>query len=263
MTPPETIVTRAALRSDLAALGVQPGDTLLVHTSLKKLGLVIGGVRTVVESLFDAVGESGTIMMPAYSGDLSDPAEWQFPPVPAESVDAIREAMPAYDPQLSPTRNLGVVPEYFRRFPGVLRSPHPQSSFAARGALAERLVGRHGLAFRFGPDSPLGALVTVGGKVLMLAAPWDTISFFYHSYYPRDGRQILRKRSPMIIDGKKDWVPYDDIPHTSAWFFQAADFLVAEGIARVGPTGAARSLIFSAAEALPVLRDLRRRYSAA
>ena len=53
---------------------------LCVHSALSALGHVIGGPRTVVEGLIDAVGADGTLMMPAYSGDLSDPAEWRHPP---------------------------------------------------------------------------------------------------------------------------------------------------------------------------------------
>jgi aminoglycoside 3-N-acetyltransferase len=249
------------LRRDLERLGVRRGDILCVHSSLKQLGLVIGGVRTVIESLLDAVGSEGTVMMPTYSGDLSDPTEWRFPPVPSELIPQILAETPPYDPALTPTRNMGAIPEYFRRYPGVMRSPHPQSSFAAVGARAKELVGTHPLSFRFGPESPLGHLREVNGKVLMLGAPWNTSSFLYLCHFPIGDRPRIQKRAPMTVDGATAWVTYEDITYENEWFVPAEKMLVERGIATVGRTGAADSLLYPAREAFPVCHEFFRQYS--
>ena len=249
----KNIVTRSGLRRDLEQLGVQRGDILCVHSSLKRLGLVIGGVRTVIEALLEAVGPEGTVMMPAYSGDLSDPAEWRFPPVSPEFIPQIRAETPPYDPALTPTRGMGAIPEYFRRYPGAVRSPHPQSSFAAIGARATDLVGKHPLPFRFGPESPLGRLKDLRGKVLMLGAPWDTSSFLYLCHFPIGDRPKIQKLAPMTIDGVTQWVKYDDISYENAWFIPAVTMLVDRGIASVGKTGTTESLLYRADEAFPPL----------
>ena len=124
------ITTGSDIEKVLSSLGVLPGDLICLHISLSSLGYVPGGARTIIESIIKVI-ENGTLMMPSYSGDLSDPSEWKHPSVPQKSFNKIRDAIPAYDPLKTPTRGMGVVAEYFRSFPGVKRSSHPQSSFTA------------------------------------------------------------------------------------------------------------------------------------
>ncbi len=90
--------TRGSLREDLLDLGVEAGSTVMVHSSLSRLGWVAGGAQAVVMALMDALGPTGTLVMPTHSGHLTDPARWERPPVPAEWWPLIRGETPAYDP---------------------------------------------------------------------------------------------------------------------------------------------------------------------
>ena len=125
-------VTRAQLTADLVRLGVEPGLTVMVHTSLRSLGWVVGGEQAVLEALRDAVGEAGTLVMPTQSWQLCDPAFLDI--TPAAWWPTIRDHLPVYSAELSPTRTMGAVAELFRTVPGTLRSAHPHRSISAKRA---------------------------------------------------------------------------------------------------------------------------------
>lgn len=96
--------TRQSLAADLRRLGVASGMVLLVHSSLSSLGWVCGGPVAIIQALMDVLTPQGTLVMPAHTGDYSEPANWNHPPVPSSWVPVIRATMPAFDPRLTPTR---------------------------------------------------------------------------------------------------------------------------------------------------------------
>src|SRR3979411_1950686 len=74
-------LTAEEVRRALIGAGVANGALVIVHSSLSRLGWVVGGAQSVVMALVDVVGVEGTIVMPAQTG-VSDPAKWRNPPVP-------------------------------------------------------------------------------------------------------------------------------------------------------------------------------------
>lgn len=184
-TPPPTgpLVTRGTIAAELRELGVRSGETLLVHSSLSSLGWVCGGPVAVVQALLDVLAPDGTLVVPTQTGDLSDPALWSNPPVPEDWWDTIRRAMPAYDPLVTPSRGVGVLPETVRTWPGALRSAHPQTSFAAIGTRAHEVVDGHALDCRLGEHSPLARLEAMHARVLLLGAGYDTCTSFHLAEY--------------------------------------------------------------------------------
>jgi len=89
-----------ALAGDLRCLGLPTGAAVLVHASLRALGPVAGGAETLLEALQIVIGESGTVMVPAFSWDAADPAQIGRPP-PPEELDAARAALVPYTPSCS------------------------------------------------------------------------------------------------------------------------------------------------------------------
>ena len=96
-----TPITKEFLVDKFYQLGIKQGDTLLVHASLSSLGYVVGGAETLFLVIREVIGNEGTIVVPSQTVEISDPASWQYPPVPEEWHDVIRDAMPAYSKDLS------------------------------------------------------------------------------------------------------------------------------------------------------------------
>ncbi|WP_207592340.1 AAC(3) family N-acetyltransferase [Halomontanus rarus] len=204
-------VTVPSLATDLRELGLEAGDTVLVHSSLSALGWVCGGPPAVVDALQEVVTDAGTIAMPTHSGSYSDPADWSNPPVPDEWEETIRETMPPYRPAVTPTQ-VGAIPECFRTYPETRRSAHPTVSFAAWGAEAESVVADHGLDDRLGDGSPLARLYDLNADVLFLGVGHDTNTSL-HLAENRAEIPIERVTdgAPILEDGRRRWVEMENI----------------------------------------------------
>ena len=126
---------KTVFKSDIAdalkRAGLQKGDSVMVHTSLGKIGYVCGGAQTVIEALTETVGEEGTVMMPTQSWKNLDPETGVHWDADEADWDRIRENWPAYDRAITPTNTMGAVAEMFRSWPGAVRSGHPARSVAA------------------------------------------------------------------------------------------------------------------------------------
>jgi aminoglycoside 3-N-acetyltransferase len=238
--------TAASLAADLRELGLTSGSTVIVHTSLSALGWVVGGPVAVIRALEAVLGDEGTLVMPTQTVGLSDPSEWGHPPVPEPWWQQIRDAMPLYDPALTPTLGVGVVPEVFRSAPGVQRSGHPLYSFAARGPSAVRVAGQHGWACGLGETSPLAALYELDAHVLLLGVDHSANTSLHLSEYrlPRELRREREIALPAELDatGRTRWRVVDDIDLVEDDFAAIGREYVNAGghvqTARVGAAGA-------------------------
>ncbi len=157
--------TPADLRRALRRLGVVPGDVLMVHSAFDRFSGFHGGPIDVVQVLQDAVGTTGTLLMPTI-------------PFQGSAIDYAR-GDPVFDARHTVSR-MGLITELFRRAPGVVRSLHPTHSVAAWGCRAETLVAGHEQAGTpCGRQTPYGRLLEHDGKILLAGVPANAMTFGY------------------------------------------------------------------------------------
>ena len=175
------ILGKDDLLEGLSTLGIATGDGVFCHVALGQVGHVIGCPRGLIEALMSAVGPEGLIAMPGFSTDAYDPVELLDMTMSEADHARIRAQVPGFDPALSNARLNGAVPEAFRHFPDVVRSPHPTSSVLLWGADAVMLAAPHNAhGWATGPDTPWGRL---GGRAQMKVL---LICLLYTSPSPRD-----------------------------------------------------------------------------
>ncbi len=213
-------ITVNSLVSDLHSLGVEAGQTILIHSSLSSLGWVCGGAPAVIDALQRVVGENGTVVMPTHSPGNRDPTNMNNPPVPDSWYEPIREQMPPYRPAVTPTQGMGTIPECFRSYPSVCRSAHPQHSFAACGADAGFVTKGHSYDYSFGEESPLARVYDLDGKILLLGTSHATNTSLHLAECRADlDIDTETRSSAVLVDENREWVHWEELD------FNDEDFL--------------------------------------
>ena len=134
----------------LANIGVRAGGVLLVHSSFRSVKAEAGSIERVIAALAGALGQSGTLLIPALS------------------YDEVTRDKPVFDVDRTPS-NIGVLPEFFRTHPATRRSVHPTHSVCGCGFAANDILSSHDLdTTPVGAHSPFRAVRDRGGQILML-----------------------------------------------------------------------------------------------
>lgn len=140
-------------------IGLQPGDTLLVHSSYKSFGGVDGGPQTVIDALLETLGQEGTLIMPTFNFDFCKGEPWDVRTAPSQ---------------------MGIITELVRQNPESRRVFHPIYSFAVLGKHADLLGG---LRYKssYGADSLFGKLRELDGKMMIIGLDYtNSMTYFHH-----------------------------------------------------------------------------------
>lgn len=230
--------TVESLLTDFHRIGIEEGMLVIVHSSLSSLGWVSGSAVAVVQALMRAITVKGTLVMPTHSGDLSDPHRWAHPPVPENWWQPIRDSMPAFHPDYTPTRGMGKIPEVFRTMPGVIRSNHPTVSFAAWGNQAEIITTDHPLEHSLGNHSPLAKIYDLDGYVMLMGVGYGNNTSFHLSEDRAHGSKLYQESSPIFENGQRIWKTYEEVDWNDEPFeqigkeFESTGFVNSENIGK-------------------------------
>jgi aminoglycoside 3-N-acetyltransferase len=202
--------TRGELIRQLGHLGVEPGCVMVVHASFRRTGPVEEGPRGLIDALLQSIGPHGTLVMPSMS-------DWDDDQV--------------FDPFRTPCRQLGVVADTFWRLPGVQRSDSPHS-FAAQGRHAVEITAPHPPDFPHGPDSPIGRVHDLDGRVLLLGVNHNADTTIHLAEFFANVPYRVPKFCTVDCDGVPTRVEYREIDHCCRNFRLVGDWLGQRGLER-------------------------------
>jgi len=255
----ETRWNRRQIEAQLRQLGVREGDLLMVHASLRSLGYVIGGANCVMQALLGALGPSGTLC-----------AYVDFEPFFEEDDDPA--SIPVFDKHTAPAaRDHGMLHETLRKWPGCLRSDHPDAGVAALGAMAAWLTETHPLQFGYGPGSPFDRFVQANGRVLHLGSPLDTTTLIHYAEHlaPIPGKHLNLYRRLLPTAEGPTWVDIEEFDtadpvadYLPVNFFEliVTEYLM-EGRGISGRVGNAECHMLESQELIPFAVDWLVRYA--
>jgi len=207
-------VTGRRLVHDLARLGVQRDQTLLVHASVRSIGLLENRATILVSALRKAVAPVGNVvaLTATEENSLTSRAhQARTATMTADEIEALRQGMPAFDRRRTPSTT-GALSEALRTSAGAVRSDHPQSSFAAIGPRAGYLMAGHRLNCHLGEDSPLAKLYQMGAQVLLLGVGYDRCTAFHLAEYRYTPHPPRRMYSCAVKQGgRREWREYEDV----------------------------------------------------
>ena len=224
--------TVESLQKDLGRLGVDPSGALLVHVSCKTIGEVDGRGDAVLDAL-SAHMAGGLLMLPGHT--------WA----------AVNDTHPVMDARTTPSC-VGVLPELFRRRPGVCRSLHPTHSLCGLGRGAGRFLAGDERA-----DTPCGfgtayrRLYEQRGQILLIGVGFNRNTYIHgvEEWYDVPNRLEEKLKPLFVMDfgGVTRFTPQHRHSYNSETGpFRAEAAMIAAGAATQGRLGDADCLLCDA-----------------
>jgi len=222
---------RQTIGDGLRRLGLQQGDAVFFHSSLKSLGWVEGGANAVIDALVDVVGHEGPVIAPTLSFTFAD----------------VEPKGLMWDPRETPSR-VGLITDTLWRRPEAHRSAHPTHSIAALGSRAAELVQGHDHGSTFDRNGPYGRYVQWDAWLLFLGVDFrcNTTAHAVEDWLdlPYMCNEVALVKGP---DGRPQRLPVTRSPMGHRDFYQRDSkldrLLWGSGIVREGSIGPARVLM--------------------
>ena len=220
-------ITKQDILKTLSEVGIEKGDVVQIHTSIKAIGYIEGGPQTVVDALLEAIGPEGTLVAPTF-------------------VFARKEMdNPLVDPLTEPG-DVGCINEAVRKHPQAVRSIAYTHSFAAIGPKAEWICGADPRLSPFDLKSTFGRLLESDPKILLMGVAYTHCTAGHFCEYLSDVDYRYTYPLPMRIlhpDGSIEQIttiqysPKPDIPYPPRNFNGSGALMEELGLVRITTLG--------------------------
>jgi aminoglycoside 3-N-acetyltransferase len=150
----------------LRRVGIESGDAVMLHSAFEPHHGFRSSVGQAIDVFLQAVGPEGHLLMPSMAYHSS-------------TLDYLTQ-LKSFDVRRTPSA-MGLVSEFFRRRPGVLRSINPSHPILVHGPRAAWFIeGHERCLYPCGPGTPFDKLLEVGGKVAFFNVPFGYFTFFHY-----------------------------------------------------------------------------------
>jgi aminoglycoside 3-N-acetyltransferase len=142
------------------------GDTIMLHSGYDALCGFRGTVKELTDTFLQVIGPEGNLVMVSL-------------PYRSSSLEYL-DGLKSFDVRRTPSM-MGLVSEFFRRRPEVLRSLHPTHPVLAHGPKAAWIVADHEKCqFPCGPGTPFEKMRCLDAKAVFFYVPFDNFTFFHY-----------------------------------------------------------------------------------
>ncbi len=259
--------SRAQLAEAFRALGVAPGDTVMLHASVRAVGQVAGGPDQIHLALKDALTADGTLVMYAACPDHYDEVERGT--LTAEQERELLEKLPAWDPLTARSaRDNGTLVEFFRTWPGSRVNAHVGARFVVWGKHADQLIAGQPWDYAYGRGSLLERFVhACDGKILLLGSDHDAVTFLHYAEHIVDipNKRMAKYKVPVDEHGTRVWREMEEFDTSDAgahpnwpprFFAQLVDEYLARTRNHGARVGDAQSFLLDARGLLALALDV-------
>lgn len=220
----------------LQKLGVEEKMDIAVHSSLSSLGYVNGGAKTVIDALKQAVGEEGSIFMPALrlSHDL-----------PLDGKDKqnglIRKIRILSDDE--PRSAMGIIADTFRLMPDTL---------VGEGVFAASAWGNHAKEIKH----MFEYFIENDGKAVMIGVDIYSLTAMHHveTYLPKDISVMMKSPQLDELYNPSQWFVEDGSTPVKAWY-TIQEMAYEKGYIRDGMIGESKCMLMQIPKVVGLYRE--------
>jgi aminoglycoside 3-N-acetyltransferase len=257
------------LANDFRELGIRPGDTAMLHASVRAVGEVAGGPDAIHLALKSALTEKGTLMMYASCPRYYDEVGRGI--LTREHEREILEKLPVFDALTARSdRDNGILVEFLRTYSDS-RVNHHVARFAFWGNQTDHLISSQPWNYALGSDSPLERFLMLDGKIILLGSDHDAVTFLHYVEHVADipGKRIARYQVPVMENGCRVWRTMEEFDTSGAgvhanwpdrFFAKIVDMLLKKTRNKGARVGSAMTYMLSARElfefAMPLMKAI-------